>query len=176
MAIVAGTTWWRAQLLQNHFVGQGRLVACDGFRTRLGRQRVRSLELAKNDSVLPARRILQLALDSDLDADWQELAARPQECARRTGALVECHADPLFFAPDNVTGPVEPVCGEHQREMFGDANRAADVQGRPDIRYIASHTIDSAAAKLDRCGLQHAVPCGGPFLRHEAGYLKGLKN
>jgi len=64
----------------------------------------------------------QFAVDSDPDTDWQELAA----------SLVECHADPLFLAPDDMTGLVVPVCGEHQREMFGDANRAANVQRRPD--------------------------------------------
>jgi len=96
--------------------------------------------------------------------------------ARKPGALGECHADPLFCAPDDMTGLVDPVCDEHQREMCGDANRAADVQGRPDIRHIANHAVDSAAVELDRCGLQHAVPCGGPFLRHEAGYFEGLKN
>jgi hypothetical protein len=71
-----------------------------------------------------------------------------------------------------MTGLVLLICGEHQREMFGDVNRAADIQRRPDTRPIASHVIDGAAAELDRCGLQHAAPCIGPFLSIRQDTLK----
>jgi hypothetical protein len=65
-------------------------------------------------------------------------------------ALIERDADPLFFAPDNMTGHAEPVRGEHQGEMFGDANGLLT-------------------------SLQYAMTCNVAFLDHEAKwYAKGL--
>jgi hypothetical protein len=93
----------------------------------------------------------------------------------REVALIERDADPLFFAPDHMTGHVKPVSREHQREVFGDANRAGDVQRRPGIRHIADHAIDGAAAELDGPGLQYAMTCDVPLLGHEARYRKLLR-
>ena len=38
--------------------------------------------------------------------------------------LIECHADPLFFSPDDVTGCVQSVCRRNQGELIGDSDRA----------------------------------------------------
>jgi hypothetical protein len=91
-------------------------------------------------------------------ADHDSFSSRSIRIRTRTGKnwlLVECHADPLFLAPDDMTGLVVPVCGEHQREMFGDANRAADVQRRPDIlrtmQSIAPPPNSIVAAFNTRC-------------------------
>ena len=66
--------------------------------------------------------------------------------------MIERDADPLFFAPDNMTGHAEPVRGEHQGEMFGDANGPLT-------------------------SLQYAMTCNVAFLDHEAKwYAKGLRN
>jgi hypothetical protein len=82
-------------------------------------------------------------------------------------ASIEGHADPLFPAPDDVAGQVQPVGLEDQREIVGDAHRAGYLERRSDVRHVANHAIDRAAAELDRSGLQDTMAWEGPLFAHE---------
>jgi hypothetical protein len=80
-----------------------------------------------------ARASLRFAADSDPEVGWQAPAAACTQGSKPPIGmdLIERHADSIFFAPDHMTGPVDPVGRDRQREMFGDADGAADVQGGP---------------------------------------------
>src|SRR5450631_2262063 len=90
-----------------------------------------------------------------------------KERSSAEAASIEDHADPLFPAPDDVAGQVLPVGPEHQREFIGDAHRAGHLERRPDIRHVANHAIDPAAAELDRSGLQDAMTREDSLFIHE---------
>jgi hypothetical protein len=82
---------------------------------------------------------------------------------------IEGHADPLFLAPGDMTGQVQPGGLEHQREILGDAYGATYLERRSDIRHVANHAIDRAAVELDRSGPQDAVAWEGPLFVHGDG-------
>jgi IS1 family transposase len=62
-----------------------------------------------------------------------------KERSSAEAASIEDHADPLFPAPDDVAGQVQPVGPEYQRKFIGDAHGAGHLERRPDIRHVANH-------------------------------------
>jgi len=83
-----------------------------------------------------------------------------------TVILIERHANPLCFSPDNVAWPVTPI-GD-QSEVFGNFHRSGCVQSGASGRQIADHAIDRAAVEFNRSDLQEALPWKSPFFDHEA--------
>lgn len=81
-------------------------------------------------------------------------------------SLVERHADPLLFPPDDLARQTFSLGRQHQREMLGDPDRAADIERRPCLRHVADHARNSAGPAFDRCGLQNATPGRSPMLVH----------
>jgi hypothetical protein len=94
-------------------------------------------------------------------------AVRPEAEIVGRGVSIEGYADPLFPAPDDVAGQVQPVGLEDQREIVGDAHGAGYVERRSDVRHVANHAIDRAAAELDGSGLQDTMSREGPLFAHE---------
>ena len=83
------------------------------------------------------------------------------------GGLVECDADALFLAPDDVARPFQLFRRHEQREAVGDEQWGHDLKCGPGVGQVANRAVDSAAAELDRSGLQRAPPRRDPGLVHD---------
>ncbi len=64
--------------------------------------------------------------------------------------LVEGHADPLLFAPDDVTRYVRAIRLEEKIEEIGDVAGVIDFERGPRNGNVADQAVDRAAGELNR--------------------------
>jgi hypothetical protein len=86
--------------------------------------------------------------------------------------LTEPHTDPLFLAPDYGAGQMRSIGLNDEREAFGDADGARDIECGTGIGEVANRAVDRAAAELDRSGLEHTMPRSVPPFVHARIYTQ----
>jgi hypothetical protein len=77
--------------------------------------------------------------------------------AATDGASVEGDANSLFGAPNHPASLFELVVFEVQHELVGDVERGVHLKLRARLRSVFDDAIYSAAAELNRSGLEHAA-------------------
>src|SRR5262245_12982453 len=74
--------------------------------------------------------------------------------------------DPRLLVPDDAARHMDVIRFDHQREMFGNADRGTHLEGGAGFGEIANGAVDSAAAKRNPARLQQAPPWCRSVLVH----------
>jgi hypothetical protein len=65
-------------------------------------------------------------------------------------ALIECHAEPVFFAPDHPAWPSRLIGIHGQPEFVGNAEQKRNIKGSAGLRQISNCATESTAVEFDR--------------------------
>jgi hypothetical protein len=88
-------------------------------------------------------------------------------------ALVERDADPIFFTPNDVAGPLDLVACYKKREAVRNEQRGDYFERCTGFRDVPNGAVNPAAAELNRSSLQHAATWRDPVFVHGLLHARG---
>jgi hypothetical protein len=90
-------------------------------------------------------------------------------------ALSKGHADPGFFAPNNIAVSADVSGHNVQGDLVGNAGRARNIKSSAAPGYVADGAIDAGAVELYRSGLEYSLSSCCAALDHRADLNKKFK-
>ncbi len=101
-------------------------------------------------ATLTGRRSLPIFRHKPKSADRYVSMVPIRNTARERRGSVEGHADPLLFAPDDVTRNVRTVRLKDKIETIGEVAGASNFERRPRNGNVADQAVNRAAGELNR--------------------------
>ena len=92
---------------------------------------------------------------------------------RSQHALVERDADPIFFAPNYVAGPLDLIACYKKREAVRNEQRGDYFERSTGFRDVPNDAVNPAAAELNRSSFQHAATWRDPVFVHGLLHARG---